>query len=182
MENRTEILWAEFKNYLHGFVSKQVPDTSVVDDIVQDVFVKVHLHVGELRDDTKLTSWIFQIARNAVRDHYRKSSGNIAGTGEPTEFSEDEEQENTDLLRCLEYFIEELPLKYREAVKLAEIKQISQLELADTLNMSYSGAKSRVQRGRQKLKDLILNCCEVQADAYGNIIGHTRKSCGSDCA
>ena len=65
-----------------------------------------------------------------------------------------------------------LPEKYRQAVYLTDIVGLSQKELAKSLGISYSGAKSRVQRGREKLKEIILQCCEVQADGYGNILGY----------
>jgi RNA polymerase sigma-70 factor (ECF subfamily) len=49
---------------------------------------------------------------------------------------------------------------------------LSQRELADKLGISYSGAKSRVQRGREKLKNMVLQCCEVATDKYGNVLGY----------
>ncbi|RMG58329.1 MAG: sigma-70 family RNA polymerase sigma factor [Bacteroidetes bacterium] len=71
---------------------------------------------------------------------------------------------------CIRPMIEGLPEPYREALWLSEMEGLSQKELAARLGISYSGAKSRVQRGREKLKAQILACCEVSADRYGNII------------
>jgi RNA polymerase sigma-70 factor (ECF subfamily) len=63
-----------------------------------------------------------------------------------------------------------LPDKYREALQLTEIENLSQLELAERLGISYSGAKSRVQRARQMLKEKMDEVLIVKTDAYGNAI------------
>ena len=57
-----------------------------------------------------------------------------------------------------------------------DFEGMSQKEYADRLGISISGAKSRVQRAREKLKDLILKCCDYQFDKYGNVI----KCCGDE--
>jgi RNA polymerase sigma-70 factor (ECF subfamily) len=77
-------------------------------------------------------------------------------------------------------FIEKLPAHYREALRMTEFQDISQKELAERLNISYSGAKSRVQRGKDKLKALILDCCAYQTDVYGNLRAPKQTPCGCD--
>jgi len=75
--------------------------------------------------------------------------------------------------------IKTLPDKYRDALEMSEINGVSHKEIAEELNISYSGAKSRVQRGREKLKEVLLHCCEIKADKYGNIIEyHERDKSG----
>jgi RNA polymerase sigma-70 factor (ECF subfamily) len=74
-------------------------------------------------------------------------------------------------------FIQKLAPNYRDALLITEFQNISQKELAQKLNISYSGAKSRVQRGKEKLKELILNCCLVQTDTYGNVLNGEDKDC-----
>ena len=72
--------------------------------------------------------------------------------------------------------INQLPEKYREAVYWADIKGITQNELAEKLSISVSGAKSRVQRGRQKIKEIVLKCCDINADKYGNIVDYVPRN------
>lgn len=62
--------------------------------------------------------------------------------------------------------ISTLPDKYREALMLSDIKGVSQKEIAEQLNISYSGAKSRVQRGREMLKATYEKCCDISTDVY----------------
>ena len=72
--------------------------------------------------------------------------------------------------------IAQLPDPYREAVELYELKGMPQQDIADKLGLSLSGAKSRVQRGREKLKSLLFSCCSFEQDRRGNIIGYERKN------
>ena len=71
MKHKTEAIWRKFSPQLKHFIRRRVSDESVSDDILQEVFKKIHLHIGTLKDDAKVESWIYQIARNAITDHYR---------------------------------------------------------------------------------------------------------------
>ncbi len=72
-----------------------------------------------------------------------------------------------------------LPENYKEAILLTELGPLSQKEYAEKLGISYSGAKSRVQRAKHQLHELFKECCTIHADKYGNIMEHTcNKICG----
>lgn len=76
----------------------------------------------------------------------------------------------------LPHMIAQLPETYREAVELYELKGDAQKKIADKLGISLSGAKSRVQRGREKLKSLLFDCCTFEQDRRGNLLGYSRNS------
>ncbi|WP_106406126.1 sigma factor-like helix-turn-helix DNA-binding protein [Paenibacillus solani] len=57
-----------------------------------------------------------------------------------------------------------MPDKYREALELSELQGMSQKQLSEHLNISYSGAKSRVERGRELVKEMMTSCCAIEAD------------------
>lgn len=152
---------------------RRVGSEDAADDILQDVFLKIQLKIGQLRDPDKVNAWIYQIARRAITDHYRRQSSVTIVEGSPAEDAGSAEHDlNGQLAAWLPSAIELLPEKYRQAVYLTEIEGLSQKELAERLGISYSGAKSRVQRGREKLKEVVLQCCEVRADSYGNIMDY----------
>lgn len=67
--------------------------------------------------------------------------------------------------------IRSLPDGYREAVQLAEIEEQTQQDVADRLGLSLSGAKSRIQRGRAMLKDVLEACCSFELDGRGRVMG-----------
>lgn len=118
----------------------------------------------------KPASYIIKMAQNAVMDHFRSRHKHPIESSELlTAYSEPSNTEVYNL--SLLPFIDRLPAKYREALILCDLQGVSQKELAEKLNISYTGARSRVQRGRQLLKEAILNCCDYRFDRFGNIIG-----------
>jgi RNA polymerase sigma-70 factor (ECF subfamily) len=72
-----------------------------------------------------------------------------------------------------------LPEEDREVLRRADLEGLTQKELAARLGLSVTGAKSRVQRARKRLKEVLLGCCHVEMDRRGNAIDYTRK--GRDC-
>ncbi|MGE5458424.1 MAG: sigma factor-like helix-turn-helix DNA-binding protein, partial [Methanococcaceae archaeon] len=72
--------------------------------------------------------------------------------------------------------IEELPDIYREALILTEFEGMKQKQLAESLGLSLPGAKSRVQRAREQLKQLLLDCCNFELDHFGNIIDYNQRN------
>ena len=186
----TEKIWMDFSERLRSFITYRVSNPSHIDDILQDVFVKVHMNIDMLEDDTKIRSWVYQIARNTIIDYYRKQKNRTDDTD--TILLEDEdafiifdeiEGENPamEVASGLKEMIEALPEKYSQALLLVEFQGVSQIELAKKLDISISGAKSRVQRGRQMLRDSLMRCCHFEFDRYGTIID-IRPACCCCCS
>ncbi len=185
----TENVWETFNINLKQFILKRVVDEDNAEDILQDVFVKIHTRIHTLRDEEKLQGWIYQIARNAIYDYYRAQRDTLALpdsdmfiAGETLSDSAIEE-----LLPCIREMVECLPAEYQQALILTEYDGLSQKELAARLGISYSGAKSRVQRAREKLKTMLLDCCHFQFDHSGRVIDYQpRLNCcppeEKDCA
>ncbi len=170
-----EHIWKEFYAPLKGFVAGRVSNHAAVDDIVQNVFIKIAGHISELKDSQKIRTWIYQITRNTIIDYYRKQKP----TDELPVYLQmmdeyDEQDLSKELASCIRPMIEQLPDKYREAIELTELNGISQKQLSEQLGISLSGAKSRVQRGREKLKELLTACCHIEADRYGNILDYQK--------
>ena len=65
-----------------------------------------------------------------------------------------------------------LPDAYRETLRLTEYEGLSQKQLSEQLGISFSGAKSRVQRARAKIKEQLLDCCHFELDHAGRIIDY----------
>ncbi len=80
---------------------------------------------------------------------------------------------NSEAVAGMMSILTRMPNKYREALELSELQGISQKQLSEQLNISYSGAKSRVQRGRQLVKEMMTSCCTIEADHYGNIVEYS---------
>lgn len=162
-------IWTDLHQELKRFIVSKVQDQDIADDILQDVFLKIQLNIHTLTDCSKLTSWVYQITRNSVTDHFRKSK--IQLPIDDFDFPEEESEDSLyqSLSSCINSKLSQLPEPYKQAILLTSFENHSQTALAEILSISYSGAKTRVQRGREKLKDLILDCPKVKANSDGNI-------------
>jgi len=177
----TEDIWHEYNMKLTSFIRSRVSE-DVVNDLLQDVFVKIHTRIDSLKENTKLEIWLYQITRNTIIDHYRAKRP----MEELPEWIEQPESDRGEIIRkelssCLEPMVKELPNKYREAVQLSEIENKTQNEVAEMANISLSGAKSRVQRGRSLLKGMLHECCKLELSKNGQLIDYLKKSNGNDC-
>jgi len=181
----TEKVWEEFHPRLKQFILKHVPGEQNAEDILQEVFLKIHTRIDTLRNEEKLQSWLYQIARNSIADYYREHKATVELSEAlflPEEPVVDDDVVK-DLLPGVKAMVDNLPDEYREALILTEYEGLTQRELAERLGLSLSGAKSRVQRAREKLKAMLLDCCHFQFDRLGKVIDYEPKyACCANCA
>jgi RNA polymerase sigma-70 factor (ECF subfamily) len=170
---RAEHLWNALSCELRTFLRSRLPSEWDAEDILQDVFVRVVEKIGSLKQADRIESWVYQIARNAVADFYRRTTSRrpeaVEDVVAPQTTSEDQNQ-NRAIGSWLSLMVDALPEKLRDAVRLYELEGLSQVEIAERLNISLSGAKSRVQRGRQQLQLLLRRSCQFELDRRGNVI------------
>ncbi len=169
----TASVWLELSADLRRFIRRRVSDDHVADDLLQETFVRIHRNLNALDDTDRLAAWVYQIAQNVIHDHYRRSAAKAASLAEADPADERHESIGNVRGRAGEWLgelIGQLPEKYREAVQLSEIEGFTQQEVADRLGLSLSGAKSRVQRGRAMLKEVLDQCCTFEFDRRGNIV------------
>lgn len=160
--------WNRMYDDLIRFVQTKVKDKATAEDIVQDVFLKVHTKSDQLKESEKVSAWIYQITRNAVVDHFRKSSKQVEAIN--LNWDNTYHEFNDCVSHCLHVLMDTLPDKYKVPLRLAEVENLGQEEIAAKLNISYSGARSRVQRARKMLKEKLYALYHIQTDGYGNVI------------
>ena len=175
------IVWQEYISKLNGFILNRVKNKDDAEDILQDTLTKAIGKIGTLKNCDKLNSWLFQIARNTIIDHYRKKSKykldeiNDDLIGELTE-----DNELKKFSSCIIPFINTLSSNYKDIIYMNEIENLSYKEISEKLNISMSALKSRVIRGRKLLKESFQNCCKVETNSYGTIVEIESKSnCGN---
>ncbi|MFA8434338.1 MAG: RNA polymerase sigma factor SigZ [Marinifilaceae bacterium] len=172
-----EQIWREYHKKLLGFIRNRVSDPTLAEDILQDVFIKIHSHINTLQEDRKIKAWLYQITRNTIIDYYRMNRSQEETTSIENDLEENGEGASMeDIHSCILPMINSLPESYREVLLLSELNGMSQREVADKLGISYSGAKSRVQRGRLLLKDALAQCCTFEHDSSGRVIDYQKKS------
>jgi RNA polymerase sigma-70 factor, ECF subfamily len=186
-----EAIWAEFHEGLLGFVRRRVRSPEAAEDIVQEVMLRVHRQVGGINRAQAVGAWVHTIARNAITDHYRSAnvrrelaSGSEVVPEAAAEPAADTPDVRGELAACIAPLLKRLPQTYREAITLSEIDGLTQAEAAARLDLSLPGMKSRVQRGRQQLKQMLIQCCAVERDARGDLTSyrprHGSCECGAD--
>jgi RNA polymerase sigma-70 factor (ECF subfamily) len=179
--------WRDVAAKLRPFVASRVIATDV-DDVLQDVLLRMHRGIGTLADEDRLASWMFAIARHAIADQGRARSRHpIAepADAEPPPPNDDDDDRDAAraLASCVAMFVAMLPSPYREAVTLVELDGRTIRESADLAGISLSAMKSRVQRGRAQLRERFERCCEIELDARGKVTDYTPRtprcdSCG----
>ncbi|MDP3215930.1 MAG: sigma-70 family RNA polymerase sigma factor, partial [Deltaproteobacteria bacterium] len=170
---------------LRPFVARRVAPADV-DDVLQEIFLRVQTNLVHLRDAERFGPWVYQVARSAIIDHHRAASRHApprdAEAPEPIEEAvapSDAEDAEAEVCRCIAPFVARLPSPYREAITLTELEGLGQNEAALLVGASPSAMKSRVQRGRERLRAMFLACCEIALDPRGRVIGCAPKPAGS---
>jgi RNA polymerase sigma-70 factor (ECF subfamily) len=196
--SHTHQIWAEFGDRLRAFIARRVDSDADADDILQEVFLRIHRHAGTLKRHERLVSWLFQVTRNAIADYYRAPerrrelpSGATTELERGREHAMDGGEESDaesaaarrELAACLGPMVAQLPPLYREAVRMVDLDGLPQTEAAKRSGLSVSGMKSRVQRGRQALKHLLHDCCRIELDAGGRVTDYRPRGAGCEpCA
>jgi RNA polymerase sigma-70 factor (ECF subfamily) len=183
-----EMAWRELHDRLLGFIARRVRTREDAEDILQEVMLRIHRHGGELEHADRVTGWVYRIASNATADYYRRPARRELPSGHATDVPEPNRSSaaavwtepataelRSELAECLAPLVESLPAIYRDAVRLTEFGGLTQTQAAVRLGISVSGMKTRVQRARGQLKDLLLDCCHVELDSRGGVTAYRSK-------
>jgi RNA polymerase sigma factor (sigma-70 family) len=203
--------WRELEVELRPFIARRLPAEADVDDVMQDVFLRMQRGLSGLRDEERFGPWVYQVTRHAITDHLRQVARHRPANDRATRFAGDEradggraddgradggradggraddgrdadapsvdawahiDEQGFDRLlqRTIALLVALLPSPYREAVTLTEIEGYTQKEAAEKLGTSLSAMKSRVQRGRERLRAALEDCCVVALDARGHVV------------
>ena len=180
-------IYKQFYSELLGYIKSKVKSSEDAEDILQNVFIKISSNLDNLAEEVKLKNWIYTISRNAIIDYYRINA-NKKKVAVNEEISDDilEPEEDPDptkgLDQCMSSMIGLLPDEYRDIIIESEIKGVKQKDLADKYGIAYPSMRSKVQRGRERLKQLFYNCCQIETDKLGNVIEARGKTdCGGPC-
>jgi len=175
MNPSTEELWKTFGDRLRRFIRARVRNDHDADDVLQEAFAKIHTGLPGVNDSERLEAWVFQVTRRAVVDHFRRRSASPPAPESPDSAG------TLGIASCMGPMMQKLDEPDREALQLADVEGRRQQDLAARLGLSLSGAKSRVQRARERLKETLLECCDVEVDRRGNAIGYTPRNHACSC-
>ncbi|MBL9079325.1 MAG: sigma-70 family RNA polymerase sigma factor [Planctomycetes bacterium] len=172
--------WRELADAVRRYVRRRVRDADAAEDLAQDVFVKLALHLRRGTIRGPLHAWLFRTARTTVIDHLRARS---AATAQADDLASDATSpaaatEAAPLLASCRAFLDALPPEQRDALVRTEYDGLTQHALAAELGVAVSTVKSRVQRGRRRLERALRACCEFEFDRRGNVVDWQRRPGG----
>lgn len=173
---------------LRSFIAKRVPAADV-DDVLQEVFLRIQRGLATLRQEERLGPWAYRVTRNAITDYRRVRHRHPLASSDAQDSvgvdpREEDSEAGPELANYVAPFIAMLPSPYREALTLTELEGLSQSAAAQMMGVSLSGMKSRVQRGRTRLRELLDACCEIALDARGRVVSfepHSPESIPEGC-
>ena len=151
-------------NYINGFMN----EISVSENLVQDTLLKAYTNADKYREIAKFSTWIYTIAKNCALTEYRKikrrktfSFSQLSSEDNEFNLERIQGKEDFDLSNDAETYkairdaITNLPEEFREIIILKDIQEHSYDEISIITNLALGTVKSRINRGRRKLKEII---------------------------
>jgi len=166
-------IWQESKDRLYAYVLSKFKKKELAEDVTQEVLLKLHKSCCSGKEINNLSSWLYQIAHNTSLDVLKKETKN-------RKITQPEENKNSsisleELSLSLELLIDFLPEKYAIPLKMSDLEKIPQKEIAHKLGLGLSATKSRIQRAREQLKEVIITCFHIETSKDGTIINADLK-------
>ena len=152
-----ESIITDYQSSLRAFLKSRMRTAADVDDVLQDALTKAFQNLHTLKTEDKIKPWLFQIARNAMMDHYRHKSRDAAVTANDLWYDQHEENTEHAFEGCVEPFLLALPAEVSDLLRAVELQGMSQQEYAERLGTNYSTLKSRVRAGRKQLRNFSAN-------------------------
>jgi len=171
----TRGVWRELETKLRPYIARRVPAGIDPNDVLQDVFIRLHHGQDSLRDEDSFGGWVYRIAQRAIIDQLRihaKKSATVKGLAEgQVDFAvlPPEADLTQELASCVSVFVARLPSPYREAITLTELESVTQKNAAEMLGVPLSTLKSRVARGRERIRLMFEECCIMSVDSRGRV-------------
>ena len=159
-----------FYERVKKFILASVRDESAADDLVQEAFMKIQENLGRVRDASKVSSWVFQIAHNLCQDHYRSQKKSSSyeeiheGLVNLQETPLQKKMEQGEMSQCVQEQLNLLPESLRSVLIFSDVMEFSQQEIADILGLTVENVKVRLHRARKKFKAILEEKCTFEVD------------------
>ncbi len=164
-------IYDDYYDRLKKFIRRLVKDEWVTEDLVQETFIRVEKNLDTVRDQAKLSSWVFRIAYNLCQDHFKSrkrdhsESGNVESLPNPfMEMPVQKELEQLQMGACVQEQIDLLPEQQRIVLILYDLLGFHHEEIADILDITKENAKVRLHRARKGLKSILEQKCTFELD------------------
>ncbi|MHC4912193.1 MAG: RNA polymerase sigma factor [Planctomycetota bacterium] len=174
--------YVKIRHYLERMVGKDE-----VEDLTQEVFIKVDKGLERFKGKSSLSTWIYRIATNSALDKlrsrsFRQDEQKVSLNGaddvqredesiclEEKSLSAEREAIRKEMNECIREFVDRLPEDYRTVIILSELKDLKNQEIAEILGVSLDAVKIRLHRARARLKAEFEAGCTFYHDDQGEL-------------
>jgi RNA polymerase sigma-70 factor, ECF subfamily len=170
-----ERVYAMFQPKIYRYLTRLI-GTKEVEDLTQEVFIRVDNSFNTLRNQSQISTWIYKIATNAARDRMRSSSFKREVTEKPSAIEAELNSENgclcnnplsieeqvirKEMNQCIQQCITFLPENLRTILVLSDVEGLKNSEIAEILGLNLSTVKIRLHRAKASLKQVLLANCD----------------------
>lgn len=150
-----------YKNLVYGLIYRMIPDRSAVDDLAQDVFLKVHRGIPYFRGEARLSTWIYRIVQNVCAQWHgaRHTEVPLEGSRDDTPRRERGSQDaafaDIEARDRLQKAMAQLPPNYRLLIAAHYLQGVQYEALAETLNIPLGTVKTHLYRAKRRLRELL---------------------------
>jgi RNA polymerase sigma-70 factor, ECF subfamily len=179
----------DFKHYriaLLGHVRSIVKDAAEAEDVLQEVFVRAHQNLEQLRVEAALSTWLFRVATHISVDHLRRRGRQprvvdeidveVAGPTDEPQPSLQRLVEQREMNACIQSYILDLPDDFRTVILLHDLEGLTVGEIAETLGLTLAATKMRLHRARASLKAALQAGCSLSCDCHGAFVCEPKSS------
>jgi RNA polymerase sigma-70 factor (ECF subfamily) len=169
----------QYRAVLLGHIRNIVKSPTEAEDVLQEVLVRAHQSLEQLRAGAALSTWLFRIATHISVDYLRKRGRQpfAVDTTEPNEPTTLDEPPSLQILVeqremgvCIQQYILNLPSDYRTVILLHDLEGLTAAEIAETLDLTLANVKMRLHRARASLKTALERGCALSCDCRGVLV------------
>ncbi len=156
-----EVILLRYQDRIYNLCRYMLKNREDAQDAAQDVFLKAYRRLKDFRPESSIYTWIYRIAITTCLDYRRKSRREVFRSEPLTEDlpscdpSPEKLYESGEISDSMTSVLQKLPEKLRAAIVLREIEELSYEEIAEVLHTSAGTVKSRISRGRERLRRLL---------------------------
>lgn len=139
-----------YKNTVFSVIYSYTKSADDAAELSQDTFIRLYTYDGSFDSDEHMKAWLIRVAINICNNHFR-SRKHISASPVPEDFPSEEQHKIDELINV----VMKLPEKYRLPIHLFYYEEYSVTEIAEILDLNEATVKTRLKRGRDKLKKVL---------------------------
>lgn len=171
---------SEYRRPIQSYLLRVTQSQAAAEDLTQETFLRVHRSLADFRGDASIRTWVYRVATNAARDHFRRKPARETVSSEDAGLEDRAVDDTTplppqaaaqwEMSDCVQRYILRLPPTYRSVLVLYEYQGLKAREIAEVLGCSLQNAKIRLHRARAKLKEAMEAGCQFSYDARNVLV------------